>query len=142
MPVWDCPDRVLNHRGECIYIDFATFKLLKKVKVPDGHGGRIKAVVWNKQRRMWQLTKLVPSLMDLWLGGPEFTLRPPGAINPERFMEGGPPRDGGRANRVLNVLGCDVSGLPAPSESSIRRLRSKPKEQEVELHGDGADGTS
>ncbi len=123
---------VLNHKGEKIFISYDVFRRFKKYRVVDGSGEVLKAIVWNKPRRMYQLTKVACSLMDLWRHSPEFkpvsTAR---AINPARCGEGGRSRDSGRANRILTTLGSDLSGLPAPSEDSIRRLRGKQKEAKI-----------
>ena len=108
---------VFNHMGQRIFITYEVYKRLKKCRVVDGSGKKIRAMIWNKPFHGWQLTALALSLMDLWEVGPEFNCRVPGAMNPERIGEGGPPKDGGRANRILSVLGRDLSGLPVPAQT-------------------------
>ncbi|MBZ5497729.1 MAG: hypothetical protein LAP85_15105 [Acidobacteriia bacterium] len=122
---------VLNPGGERIFITDHVFDKLARYAIRDHASGEIiRAIVWNKRQRLYQITNLAASLMDLWKSGPEFKPLPAArAIDPARCSEGGPPRDGGRANVILSTLGSDLSGLAAPSTDSIRRLRGKQTER-------------
>jgi len=122
---------ILNPKGERIFITDHAFDRLARAAVRDLASGRlIRAIVWNKPKRLYQITNLAASLMDLWMCGPDFKpVSVARAIDHARCGEGGPSRDSGRANRILTTLGSDLSGLPAPSMDSIRRLRGKQKEE-------------
>ena len=105
---------ILNPKGERIFITDQVFDKLARTAVRDqGSGELIKAIVWNRPQRLYQITDLAASLMDLWKCGPEFKPVPSArAINPARCGEGGPSRDSGRPNRILTTLGSDLSEWP------------------------------
>jgi hypothetical protein len=124
---------VLNPKGDLVFVTYEVFRKLKKLRIADRDTGEIiKAIKWNKPRGMFQMTALVPSLLDLWKYKPEFKHKPLGAINPERIGEGGPSRDSGRANRIHTTLGPDLSGLPVMDTKQLRRLGAR-KEPDVPL---------
>jgi hypothetical protein len=104
---------ILNPQGEIIYITCRVFNDLRKYAIQDRDTGKsIRAIVWNKQRQMYQLTQLAISLMPLW-DSPEFRPRKTlSAMNPSRMTDGGAPKHGGRSNFILTTLGTDLSGLP------------------------------
>ena len=124
---------VLNPKGDLVYVTYEVFRKLRRFRIADADTGEvIKAIKWNKPRGMFQMTALVPSLLDLWKHKPEFRHKPLGAINPARIGEGGSSRDSGRTNRIYTTLGSDLSGLPVMDAKELRRMGAR-EEPDVPL---------
>lgn len=80
---------------------------------------RMRQLVWNRDFKLWQIKPTFLGLLPLFESA-GFTPHPYRAQNYEGA--GGRSKDSGYANKLLQALGRDMSGLNAPSRDEIREL--------------------